>query len=79
MCALVDSPFAPSPIFYMIALVTSQQDALKTVRGPPSHRVPLTQLFTTAAPSLLDFLKSTHLAFRPEVGINPELFPFDPG
>ncbi len=64
MGALVDSPFAPSHTFYMIALVTSQHDALEIVRGPPSHRVPLTQLFTTAAPSLVDFLKSTHVALH---------------
>ena len=32
-------------------------------------RHPMVRLFTSAAPALFDFLKSTRLAFRPEKGV----------
>jgi len=43
-------------------------------RPPPC---PLGRLFNDAAPTLLDFNKSTRIAFKPEVGVDPDV-PFDP-
>ena len=45
---------------------------------PGGRRRTLGQCFNSAAAPLLDFLKATRAAFRPEVGVDPDA-PFDPG
>jgi len=39
---------------------------------------PIGRLFTSAGPPFLDFLKATRVAFKPEVGVDPDA-PCDPG